>query len=493
MHPSVLRRFGGLGLVIAFALAVAGLPAGTRGADQTAAAIVVCPTCPVTSLADAVAAAQPGDRIDVRGGIYPGELAIAKPLTLFGVDRPVIDGSGAGSLVRVFGADVTIQGFTLRNTGSNHDKEDAAIVVEQGRATIADNRIEDALFGIYLKQAPGSIVRNNVVLAKKTDIAMRGDGIKIWYSDDTVIENNRASDGRDTILWYSNRALVRGNVFDRGRYGLHLMFSDDATIESNALNANSIGLFIMYSRNPHVIGNSLSDNHGPSGGGIGLKDVDNAVVEGNRFVNNQIGAQIDNSPREMGIENLWRGNVFAYNAIGVGFLPSVRHNTLVDNSFVDNTEHVAIIGRGQLHDITWAVDGRGNYWSDYAGYDADRDGVGDLPYRSQRLFASLTDEHPALRLFTFGPAATAIDFAAKAFPETRPETKLEDPAPLMSPPVSPYLPSPADISSGSRFALGAFGFLAVTLVLVAVARLRAGVRRVVNAPQGRLLEGMGVR
>ncbi len=176
-----------------------------------------------------------------------------------------------------------------------------------------------------------------------------------------------------------------------------------------------------------------------------------------------------------------------------GSCPSVRHNTFVDNAFVDNTEHVALTARGQLRDITWAVDGRGNYWSDYAGYDANRDGVGDLPYRSQRLFESLTDEHPSLRLFTFGPAAMAIDFAAKAFPETRPETKLEDPTPLMSAPVSPYLPATGSISSGSRFALGAAGLVAVVLVLAAVERLRPRPTRKATAPRGRQVEGLRVR
>lgn len=165
-------------------------------------------------------------------------------------------------------------------------------------------------------------------------------------------------------------------MFDRERYGLHLMFSDDALIEGNSMRANSIGLFIMYSKNISVIGNSFSDNHGPSGGGIGLKDVDNIVVEGNRLINNQVGAQVDSSPTSIGIENYWRDNVFAFNETAIGFMPSVQHNTLTGNSFVDNNEHVATIGRGQLREISWSEDGIGNYWSDYAGFDANGDGVG---------------------------------------------------------------------------------------------------------------------
>ncbi|MER3485723.1 MAG: nitrous oxide reductase family maturation protein NosD, partial [Chloroflexota bacterium] len=231
--------------------------------------VFVCPTCAETSLADAVASAPAGATIDVRGGVYPGGLVIDKPLVLRGVDHPVIDGGGRGTVVRVVGAEVTIQGFTIRGTGSNHDQEDAAIVFDGGRATVIGNRIEDALFGIYLKQAPGSVIKNNVVLAKPVEIAMRGDSIKVWYCDDVVIEGNQASDGRDIILWYSNRALVRNNAFNRSRYGLHLMFSDRARIEGNSLRANSIGLYIMYGRDPVIIGNNLSDNRGPSGGGLG--------------------------------------------------------------------------------------------------------------------------------------------------------------------------------------------------------------------------------
>lgn len=467
---------GAIALLLLAQSLILAAPATVSGQGKTAD-VVVCADCDVTSLAEAVASADPGATIEVRGGVYPGGLLIERPVHLIGVDQPVIDGEGEGSLVTIRGTEATVSGFTLRGTGDNLDHEDAAVVVENGTATLTGNRVEDALFGFYLKQAPDSVLRDNVILSKNIPIARKGDGIKTWYSDRVVIENNRASDGRDIILWYSNDGIIRNNTFDRERYGLHLMYSDRARIEGNSMSENSIGLYMMYSRDPLVAGNRIVNNHGPSGGGIGLKDVDGAVIEGNRFVNNQIAIQVDTSPREMGIENYIRGNVFAYNHAGIGFQPSVKHNTVTGNTFIDNTEHVAILGRGQLQEITWAENGRGNYWSDYAGYDADGDGIGDIPYLSQRLFETLVDNNPLLRFFTWTPAASAVDFAARAMPTVRPEVKLADPAPLMAPVANAALPPLGNEGAENRLGLAASGLVMGGLALAAYLALRRKIGR----------------
>jgi nitrous oxidase accessory protein len=224
------------------------------------------------------------------------------------------------------------------------------------------------------------------------------------------------------------------------------MYCDDALIEQNRLLDNSVGAFLMYSRRMTMRHNTVAGNRGPSGYGIGLKDMDDAVVVENLFLDNRIGAYLDGSPREVDSVGRFEGNVFAYNDVGVELLPAVRNNEFAGNSFIENGEQVAIAGSGRPGENAWTVAGVGNYWSDYAGFDADEDGQGDIAYTSQKLFEDLMQREPTLRLFVYSPAADALDFAARAFPVVRPQPKLEDEQPLMAPQVPsgpPPLPAPA--------------------------------------------------
>ncbi|MCA9972629.1 MAG: nitrous oxide reductase family maturation protein NosD, partial [Anaerolineales bacterium] len=400
---------------------------------------------PAADLAAAVAAAQPGDTLVVSGGVFHGRLTLDRPLTLIGQGWPVLDGGGAGTVVTIAAAGSHIEGFVIRGSGSSLDQENAGIAATAPRQTIAGNRFEDTLFGIYLREAPGSVIRDNVIHGKALAVPRRGDGIRVWASHDTRIEHNEVTNGRDVVLWYSERLTVRGNDVRSGRYGLHFMYCDDALITQNRLLDNSVGAFLMYSRRLRMVGNTVAGNRGPSGYGVGLKDVDDAEVRQNLFLDNRAGVYLDGSPREVDSVGQFTGNVFAYNDIGVEMLPAVRHNQFSGNSFVDNEEQVAIAGGGTPGVNEWSAAGQGNYWSDYAGYDLDGDGRGELPYRSNRLFENLMQREPALRLFLYSPATNALDFAARAFPLVQPQPKLVDERPLTQPAIptnAPPLPRP---------------------------------------------------
>jgi nitrous oxidase accessory protein len=406
-------------------------------------------------LAAALTQAEPGATVIVPSGVYPGPLTIAKPVTLVGEPGAVIQGDGHGDVVIVTAPDVTLRGFLIRNSGDSLDREHAGIVGLAPRLTVEDNRLEEILFGIYLKNAPNSVIRGNTVLSKNLEVARRGDGIRVWYSENPLVEQNQVVGSRDVVIWFSPNGVVRHNRVEDGRYGLHFMFSDTQLVEENTLAGNSVGIYLMYGRDLTLRRNWIEDNHGPSGYGIGLKDGDNILIEENTFVANRVGAYIDNSPREPNATVRFAYNIFAYNEVGVTMLPLVRRNTFTANSFAGNGEQVAVAGNGDLVNNDWAEAGVGNYWSDYSGFDADGDQVGDLPYAAVSFYESLLGRYPELRLFQLSPAVQALDLAARAFPIFQPRPKLTDPYPLMASPAPSLRPATAMPMSRSTLAAAA--------------------------------------
>jgi nitrous oxidase accessory protein len=187
--------------------------------------------------------------------------------------------------------------------------------------------------------------------------------------------------------------------------------------------------------------NIFANNRGPSGYGIGLKDLDGVEASDNLFTGNRVGMYFDNSPWSVDVSQHFTRNAFTYNDIGLLFTPSVKRNYFSRNSFVDNAEQVGLTGGGAFEGNGFTVGGQGNFWSDYAGYDANADGLGDLPYVSKSLFENMMDKNPELRLFQLSPAQQAIDLAARAFPLFQPQPKFSDEAPLLEP-VMPAISVP---------------------------------------------------
>jgi nitrous oxidase accessory protein len=395
-------------------------------------------------LQSAIDAAQPGDVIQIPPGLYQGNFLIEKPLTLEGVDRPILDGNNQGHIIRINNAPhVTIRGLVIRNTGTRLDKEDAGLSANKSPYLVVENnRLENTLFGIDVKDSAESRIVNNVIGAKENlDVAARGDSIRVWYSHNTQLIGNQVSHGRDVVLWYNNGAIIRDNIITYNRYGLHFMYCDDNLVENNRLEHNSVGAFLMYSRRLTLRHNIFANNRGPSGYGIGLKDLDGVEASDNLFSGNRVGMYFDNSPWSVDVSQHFSQNLFAYNDLGLLFTPSVKRNYFSQNSFIDNTEQVGLTGSGDFQGNGFTVNGQGNFWSDYTGYDADDDGLGDLPYLSKSLFENMMDKNPELRLFQFSPAQQAVDLAAQAFPIFQPKPKFSDEAPLLTP-VMPAITVP---------------------------------------------------
>jgi nitrous oxidase accessory protein len=235
------------------------------------------------------------------------------------------------------------------------------------------------------------------------------------------------------------------------------MYANENSIVGNTLTDNLSGALLMFSHDLVVKDNELSSNRkGATGAGILLKDNDNIFVQGNRLLRNKYGLLIEGAPQSAGATAVFTDNVIALNDAGIA-LTSNSPITFVKNSVIDNLVQVkaltdanrALSGHGegvatQSADsagapalpagAVWSSAGRGNYWSDYRGYDDDGDGVGDQPYLPRPAFAGRLDDDETLQLFQYTPAQQAIDLASDMFPVYRYDAVIEDAHPLMDAP-----------------------------------------------------------
>ena len=322
MHT--LWRFG-------FLIAVLSLAGAT--AQMTA---YVCPNCRQTDLREAIAQAEAGDRIVVRGGTYlQGNLVIDKPLELVGEGWPVLDGGGEVEILTILADDVTVRGFVFRNSGVSHVEDLAALKTsEVANCRIEDNRFYDNFFAIYLGETAHCRVVGNEVLGQAQSEVFSGNAIHLWNCYDIQVEENVVSGHRDGIyLEFVRDSVVEGNVSeDNLRYGLHFMFSNENAFRTNAFRRNGAGVAVMYSKQIEMFDNRFEDNWGASAYGLLLKEIDDSVISGNTFDRNTVGVYIDGSNRTDIDRNDFVDNGYAMRVLSSSMAVRIMHNNFMGNN-----------------------------------------------------------------------------------------------------------------------------------------------------------------
>ena len=128
-------------------------------------------------------------------------------------------------------------------------------------------------------------------------------------------------------------------------------------------------------------------------------------------------------------KNAITGNRFERCGIGVHFTAGSERNAMSDNAFVGNRTQVKYVGTKW---VDWSHEGRGNYWSDFAAYDIDGDGLADTPYRPNDSMDHVLWTQPSAKLLLGAPAVQMVRWAQSAFPALLPGGVV-DSAPMMRP------------------------------------------------------------
>ena len=372
----------------------------------------------------ALDAAQPFDTLWVHGGEYRegASIEITKPMTLIGVDWPLLDGELRYQPLSIRSSYVSVSGFRVANSPSNGLEDFAGIKVYNARYVyVWGNRLDNNYFGIYLSNCVRCVVTGNLLHALGTAEQTSGNGVHAWKCDSITIAFNTARGHRDGIYFeFVTNSRIEGNHSEGNlRYGLHFMFSHNDHYENNTFLHNGAGVAVMYSRRVTMHGNRFWENQGSSAYGILLKDISDSQMTENEFLDNTTAIYMEGCTRCH-----FEHNTFRQNGWALKLQASCEDNLFIRNNFVANTFDVATNNALVLNRL------ESNYWDKYEGYDLARDGVGDVPFRPVSLYARIADDMPYAMMLWRSFMVALLDRAEKVIPSLTPEN-LRDDSPAM--------------------------------------------------------------
>ena len=381
--------------------------------------VEVCESCTISTLKEAIETAKDFDTIVVKKGTYKEfDILVNKPLTIIGEDYPVIDGELKGEIITIISDNVTVDGLFIINVGSSYTEDYAAIRVRKSKHFMIKNLVlEKLFFGIYIEKSSYGKVFHNKIIGDAVEEYNSGNGIQLWYSNHIEIEHNYVEHVRDGIyLEFSDDCIIKNNVSALNvRYGLHFMFSNDDTYQDNTFENNGAGVAVMFSKKIKMYNNIFKENWGTASYGLLLKEINDAEIIGNTFEENTIGINIEGSNRI-----IYKHNDFINNGWAIKVKGACYSNTFAENNFLYNSFDIAY--NSNINDNVFDR----NYWSSYTGYDLDKDGVGDVPYRPVKLFSYIVNRTPETIILLRSMFIDIIDFSEKVSPVFTPDNLLDN-------------------------------------------------------------------
>jgi nitrous oxidase accessory protein len=419
--------FASFGLGLLFTLGVSADAANAAAASETPAAlIVVSPNGPVRSLGDAVRHAAAGSRIVVRAGTYREQpIVIDRPLTIVGEGRPLIEAAAPATLIRVIADDVRLEGLVLTKIEPSHVEDRAGVRFEHVTRCAAERlEVLDAPYGIQVFESSECRLAGNTIHGAGARQRAPGNAIHLWNARRMTLIDNVVSGHRDGLYFeFVQDATIERNVSERNlRYGLHFMFSHGNAYRWNRFERNGAGVAVMYTHDVVIEHNDFRDNRGPTAYGLLLKDISETRLHANRFQENTVGLLIEGGGRLTMTANRFLGNGW-----GVKLMANSVGNRFEGNVFDRNSFDMTTNSRSTEAVVS------GNWWDRYTGYDFDRNGRGDIPFRPVRLFSLLVATNPSSVVLMRSTFVDLLDAAERTLPVLTPNT-LVDPSPLMEMP-----------------------------------------------------------
>jgi len=271
----------------------------------------------------------------------------------------VLDGTGLGVGILLVGrTNVTIQNFTLTNFQM---------------VNMSSN------FVVELSNSSGNFIFGNRFVNNDQSIHL------VDSSNNNTVADNTFTNNYDAVLVASNSNAnnILSNDIMHNIHGVLLVASSNHnTVSMNQItNSTVYGVNVDSSRFNSITGNNIENCHS----GFGVYFSSNNSFSANNITNSFYGVYGSSS-----------GN-----------------NTFYSNSFINNTNQVYFYSPILANAWDDGYFSGGNYWSNYAGADANHDGVGDIPFV---IDASNRDRYPLTAPSSARPSTLQTTASLSVYP-----------------------------------------------------------------------------
>lgn len=228
--------------------------------------------------------------------------------------------------------------------------------------------------GVYIENPIINKTINLIGENRETTIIDVTAGIKV-EKDQVTITGFTIYDGHDAISLAANNCTISNNKIKQATHGI-VIFGTNNQITGNIFESIGLSSAIQLNfANNNTIKNNIIDSC-VEGIQIWQNSTNNTITE-NTIKNCQdtaINFQYSNN-------NQLIGNNITNCGLGTSIYGS-NNNSIFNNNYINNTSQ---FGANEWYYLTWgnprSVNSiSNNYWSDYTGFDLDKDGTGDIPY-----------------------------------------------------------------------------------------------------------------
>ncbi len=252
-----------------------------------------------TKIQDAIDDATDGDKIFVFSGVYYENIVIDKSISLQGEnkDNTFIDGGKTIDVIRVIKDNVTINNFTICNSGPTIN--DAGIELNSDDCLIQNIFLFNVSYGIWIKNGKNNVIKNNSINALWDGIWLFKSGYNIMKNNylfdcGFVLDGSELSDflqdidtsntaNNKTVYYIKNKQYVKIQQ-DAGQ----VIIVNCSNCEISNLKISNVTdcIEVIYSDNNTIINNSLynSTDHG-----IRMFESNNNIIKNNIIYNNPVG------------------------------------------------------------------------------------------------------------------------------------------------------------------------------------------------------------